>query len=107
MRSIKKSLGEKISTLRNAKGYSQIEFAEKIGLSTNGLSVIERGNGFLTADTLEKILEVLNIEPEELFSFGGTKNEQQLFEAILRILENVKEDREKLSKIYTIIKNLI
>ncbi|MBR1619264.1 helix-turn-helix transcriptional regulator [bacterium] len=107
MTDIKESLGKKIKNLRKSKGFSQIEFAEKIGLSTNGLSVIETGNGFLTADTLEKILTVLNIEPDELFSFGGTKNEQQLYKDVIRLLENIKYDREKLAKVYNIIKYVV
>ena len=107
MSDIKKSLGDKIKHLRKSKGFSQSEFAEKIGLSINGLSVIETGNGFLTSETLEKILKVLNVEPDELFSFGGLKNQQQLYNNIIRLLENIKHDREKLAKIYNIIKNVV
>ena len=107
MADIKKSLGTKIADLRAAKGFSQMEFAEKIGLSTNGLSVIETGKGFLTADTLEKILTVLNLEPCELFSFSSIKSEQQIYQDILRLLNTIKSDHNKLSKIYTIIKHVI
>ena len=78
-----------------------------LGISTNALSVIETGNGFLTAETLEHILNALNIEPDELFSFGGMKTEKELYANITKLLENVKHDREKLSKIYCVIKNLV
>jgi len=107
MSDIKKLLGQKIKSLRKSRGFSQLEFAEKIDISLNGLGIIETGKGFLTADTLEKILNVLNIEPDELFSFGGTENEQQLYDNIIRLLENIKNDREKLSKVYNIIKTII
>ncbi|MBR1681254.1 helix-turn-helix transcriptional regulator [bacterium] len=107
MSDIKKLLGQKIKSLRKSRGFSQLEFAEKIDISLNGLGIIETGKGFLTADTLEKILNVLNIAPDELFSFGGTENEQQLYDNIIRLLENVKNDREKLSKVYNIIKTII
>jgi len=107
MTDIKKLLGKKIKSLRKSKGLSQLEFAEKIDISLNGLGIIETGKGFLTADTLEKILNVLNIEPAELFSFGSTEDEQQLYDNIIRLLENIKQDREKLSKIYNVIKNII
>ena len=56
MSDIKKLLGEKIKSLRKSRGLSQMEFAEKIDISLNGLGIIETGKGFLTADTLEKIL---------------------------------------------------
>ncbi len=107
MSDIKKLLGQKIKSLRKSKGFSQLEFAEKIDISLNGLGIIETGKGFLTADTLEKIIKVLNVEPDELFSFGGTKNEQQLYNDIIKLLENIKHDREKLVKIHSVIKNII
>ena len=104
---IKKLLGNKISNLRKAKGYSQIQFAEMLGLSTNALSIIETGNGFLTAETLEKILTKLNIEPDELFSFASTKSDTEIISSIIRLLENIKHDKYKLSTIYNFIKNVI
>ena len=107
MSDIKKLLGRKIQNLRKSKGLSQLEFAEKIDISLNGLGIIETGKGFLTADTLEKIIKVLNIEPDELFSFGWMKNETELYDNIIKLLENIKQDREKLSKIYSVIKNLV
>lgn len=74
MTNIKKLLGAKISQIRKERGFSQIKFAEMLGLSTNALSIIETGNGFLTAETLEKILEKLNLEPDELFFIWRNKN---------------------------------
>ena len=71
MGDIKKLLGAKISQIRKEKGISQMKFAEMLNLSVNALSIIETGNGFLTAETLEKILKHLELEPEDLFSFGS------------------------------------
>ena len=45
MSDIKKLLGRKIQNLRKSKGYSQLEFAEKIDISLNGLGIIETGKG--------------------------------------------------------------
>ena len=107
MTDIKKLLGAKISQIRKDKGFSQMKFAEMLGISTNALSLIETGNGFLTAETLEKVLENLNVEPDELFSFGGIKSEEELYQNILKNLEIIKSDRSKLAAINTIIKTLI
>lgn len=107
MTDIKKLLGSKISQIRKEKGFSQMKFAEMLGISTNALSLIETGNGFLTAETLEKVLENLNVEPDELFSFGGVKSEEDLYQNILKNLEIIKSDRSKLAAINTIIKTLI
>lgn len=107
MTDIKKLLGSKISQIRKEKGFSQMKFAEMLWISTNALSLIETGNGFLTAETLEKVLENLNVEPDELFSFGGVKSEEELYQNILKNLEIIKSDRSKLAAINTIIKTLI
>ena len=104
---IKKLLGSKISDIRKAKGISQIRFAEMLGISTNGLSIIETGNGFLTAETLEKILELLNLSPEELFSFGSVKSEDEIYNDIIRLIKNIKTDKKKLSVIYNVVKSII
>lgn len=107
MTGIKKLLGSKISQIRKEKGFSQLQFAEMLGISTNALSIIETGAGFLTADTLEKILQALDLEPDELFSFGGSKTDEQIYEDIQRLLFSIKTNRNKLNSIYTFIKNII
>lgn len=107
MTGIKKLLGSKISHIRKEKGFSQLQFAEMLGISTNALSIIETGAGFLTADTLEKILQALDLEPDELFSFGGSKTDEQIYEDIQRLLFSIKTNRNKLNIIYTFIKNII
>lgn len=107
MTNIKKLLGAKISQIRKERGFSQIKFAEMLGLSTNALSIIETGNGFLTAETLEKILKKLNLEPDELFSFGGIKTNDELHKNILKNLETIKSDRAKLVVVDTLLKSLL
>lgn len=107
MTDIKKLLGAKISRIRKEKGYSQIQFAEMLGLSTNALSIIETGNGFCTAETLEKILLNLELEPDELFSFGGMKSDVELYQNIIKNLDIVKSDRTKLAIIDKILKVII
>ncbi len=107
MTNIKKLLGAKISQIRKERGFSQIKFAEMLGLSTNALSIIETGNGFLTAETLEKILEKLNLEPDELFSFGGIRTNEELHSNILKNLETIKSDRTKLAVVDTLLKSLL
>ena len=107
MTDIKKLLGAKISRIRKEKGYSQIQFAEILGLSTNALSIIETGNGFLTSETLEKILLKLELEPDELFSFGGIKSEEELYKNIIKNLETIKSERTKLVIIDKLLKIII
>ena len=59
-------LGENIQTIRKHKGMKQQELADKIGINMQSLSKIERGVNYPTFDTLEKIMDVLGVTPNEL-----------------------------------------
>ena len=61
---IQKGLGRRIQELRRDNGYSQEQFAEKIGVAINTLSNIERGNAFMTAQTMESLLKCLGVAIE-------------------------------------------
>ena len=58
-------LGENIQTIRKHKGMKQQELADKIGINMQSLSKIERGVNYPTFDTLEKIMDVLGVTPNE------------------------------------------
>ena len=66
-----KELGLKIAYYRKKKGYTQAQLAEIVGISSNYLSLIERGNKgqSYSMETLFKIAEALEITVSELF-FG-------------------------------------
>lgn len=101
---IKKQLGQKIKSFRQSKGYSQEQFAEKIGIASRTLCGIEIGKNFFTADTLEKILEVLEITPQDLFRVNHLQPQEDLIEEIITVIKSIK-DREKIEIIYKIIKS--
>ncbi len=106
---IKKQLGYKIKRLRQKKGLTQEQLAEKADLSVRSLSGIESGENFMSAQTMEKILNCLNISPNELFSAEHLRPTDELVEEILEIIEEVKDDRDKIENIYKVVKaiNLI
>lgn len=103
---IKKQLGAKIKRLRIKKGLTQEQFAEKINIATRTLSGIETGENFLTADTLEKILDVLNVSSSELFAVEHIKSQEDLVNEIITDVQNLK-DQQKIETIYKIIKATI
>ena len=61
-------LGENIQRVRKFRGMNQQELADAIGINMQSLSKIERGVNFPTFDTLEKIMDVLGVMPNELLS---------------------------------------
>lgn len=56
--------------LRENKNWSQEEMADRLGMSTNGYSKIERGETRLTIPKLEQIADILEVDILELISLG-------------------------------------
>ena len=53
-----KAIGQRMKQAREAKGLTQKQLAEKVGLSASHISVIERG---IKTPKLETFVEILNI----------------------------------------------
>lgn len=103
---IKKQLGAKIKRLRQKNGLTQEQFAEKIDIATRTLSGIETGENFVTAETLEKIFEALDVSSSELFAFDHIKPQEELVSEIIEDVQKLK-DRDKIETVYKIIKATI
>ena len=61
-------IGKRLRSLREARGYSQEEFAELCGLHRTYVGGIERGERNVTLKTLEKIAKALGVAPEKLLT---------------------------------------
>ncbi len=68
MTDVKKLIGNRIKTLRRARGMSQEELAETISMNTKYLSSIERGKANPTLDTFMKMADALKVGIPELFN---------------------------------------
>jgi transcriptional regulator with XRE-family HTH domain len=58
-----------IKRFRQRKGWSQAKLAEKMNISTNYLSDIETGRGWVSPFSLVKLANALEIEVFELFKY--------------------------------------
>ena len=100
---IKKTLGEKIKRVRKQRGLTQEQLAEIIDIAPRNLSKIEVGSCFVTAETLEKLLDALNVTTEELFANNHIKEPEELISEIYAKLEAIKSDQQKLETVYKMI----
>lgn len=66
-KSVEQMIGKRIQKIRRAKGYTQQQFAEMIGLSTNYLSDIERGKSSARLDKLATIINALECSADDVF----------------------------------------
>ncbi len=60
-------LNNNIAKLRKAKGYSQKEFAELLGISHWWLNHIENGKRIPSLGLVLTIAEKLNVSPDQIF----------------------------------------
>ena len=105
MNEIKKKLGKKIKYYREQKGLTQEELAEKLDFNCRSLSFIECGTNFVTADTLEKLCNVLSVTPKQLFDFEYyPQNTTDMKKELYRLIDN---NCEKLIDIYNILKGFL
>lgn len=101
---LKKNLGNRIKELRKNKKLSQEKLSEMVDIAQNTLSGIENGDNFCTAETLEKIINALEIDASELFDFGHQKDNETLLQEINSML---KKTPDKIPEAYKVIKAII
>ncbi len=65
---LQKVLGQNIKKARNRKHLTQEQLAELVELSPKHISRIEVGTKFVTAESLQRIAAVLQVEPAALFT---------------------------------------
>lgn len=81
-------IGQRIRRCRKAKGLSQEELAEKVGISTPHMSHIENGNTKLSLPVLVDLAVSLEVSTD-LLLFGTNENQKsRAIEEIQHILDS-------------------
>jgi transcriptional regulator with XRE-family HTH domain len=65
---LQRIVGRNLRRYRTAHGYSQEGFADYLGVHRTYFGAVERGERNLTLQTLERIADVIGVEPQELLS---------------------------------------
>lgn len=82
---------------RKLSGLRQLDLALEIDKSSNYINSIENGKYFPSPETIEKIADVLKIDPMELFNKNDVdKTEKDLSKSSIKIIET--QLKEKLLK---------
>ena len=80
------TIGKNITKYRKINGISQKHLAKLLGISAQGLLKIEKGQVGPGARTLEKIIDVLCITPNQLFGLEEiTEENSSLVERLKRM----------------------
>ncbi len=65
---LQRTVGENLRRLRLERGYSQEAFADELGFHRTYIGGVERGERNLTLRTVERLADLLDVEPIELLT---------------------------------------
>ena len=101
---IKKLLGKRLQEIRKSKKLTQEHVAEAINVETSSISNIENGRYFPSAENLEKLLKVLNINPSEIFLCESYGKKEDLISEMLNSMQNDEKLTKMMYKFYLSVK---
>ena len=104
MFSKKQLLGMRIKEFREKRKFTQDKLAEIVGIDPKHLSRIENGRNYPSFETLEKILDSLDISYEDIFKYSHFLDKKFLIEDIEKKRPTL--DNEKLKFRYKMINEL-
>lgn len=95
------NIGETIRSGRIKKGFSQKDFAKKIGIKPSMLSRFENNNSVPTGTTLLKIISELDLVPELFPGYVKAKSgdEEMLAKEMLRMQAKLREHDEEIHRL--------
>ncbi len=100
MTGIKELFGKRIKELRKEKNLTQEQLAEMINIDTRNIVKIENAQTFPRIQTLEKIVEVLDVDISDIFRNEHLNNKTFLMNKVINKLDN---DEELLKLIYKML----
>ena len=86
---LKKDFGKQLKEIRKSKKLTQEQLAELVNVDTKHISFLETGRNFPSADLLEKLKNVFDIEYSDLFDFKNSKDKQNEISRINNLLDNM------------------
>lgn len=103
MGNFQKQFGLRLRELRKRKGLTQENLAELLNIGVRSVGKIETGNSFPSTETMEKIINVFEISPVELFDFEHLQSKDSLKDLIF---DMVNSNPDKVQDIYKVVKAL-
>ena len=82
MANFQQKFGLRLRELRKRKGLTQEHLAELLNIGVRSVGKIETGNSFPSTETMEKIINVFEISPVELFDFEHFQSKDSLKDLI-------------------------
>ena len=94
---VKQMIGIRIKDIRNRRGFTQEELAEKIDINPKYLSSIERGKENPTLNTLIKLSESLDVNLNDIFHQIEIEDLAKRKALLISLLDEADDDQLKLA----------
>ncbi|BCS88178.1 helix-turn-helix domain-containing protein [Pseudodesulfovibrio sediminis] len=96
MSALKVRLGKRIRELRTAQNLSQDKLAERVGISGKYLGEVERGEGNVSVEKLEKITVALDVTIGSLLDNAHMEDRSDLIKDIGGMLDKAEDAEVRL-----------
>lgn len=96
MRTTRQLLGARIKELRKKRGLTQDQLAEKVGLATRYISLIEVGRSSPSLESIDSIACALEVELKALFDFSHLDPDEVSPEALDMSLSRLGDANRRL-----------
>ncbi|MBY0115880.1 helix-turn-helix transcriptional regulator [Paenibacillus sp. FSL L8-0435] len=90
--SLPEDVGNRIRELRKAKGWTQEQLAEAAGLHYSYIGGVERGDRNISLETLEKIINGLQVTAEEIFKFKEDSEYKRALDEHITLISSKSTD---------------
>lgn len=102
-------VGERIKSLRKSKGLTQANLGEQVDLPQPYIGGIEKGERNISLETLQKLIEALDITPEELFrNYDINLSNKEVHEVLDRINELlIMRDIEEIKIVESFVNDIL
>ena len=105
MSKIKKLLGQRIREIRKSRGITQEQLAEMLGIGTPNISYIENGKFAPSIENFEKLVEIFEVEPYELYKFSDEKTKEEKMNDLFSALDRDENLLNLIYKFYQTMRN--
>jgi len=102
MKDIKAFVGQRIKIIRKNRKYTQEKLAELIGIEPQSLSYMETGRFLPSSDTLQKLADVLKVQPYEFYFFDAVSDK----EMETSVVSALKSNKKFLKIVYNLYKSI-
>jgi transcriptional regulator with XRE-family HTH domain len=92
---IREILALNLKLNRQKCGLTQEKLAEKAGISSNYLSMVEISKKFPTPEMLDRLAEALEIDTIQLFDASSTPEERAMLHLEKSIIDNINKQQQQ------------